>query len=63
MFSILHRVIKGPETKEWKNYEVTEHFMLNPSQKKGFSIQRMSKVKTLQNLEGKIFLDFFFFLL
>lgn len=35
--------------------------MLNPSQKKGFSIQRMSKVKTLQNLEEKIFLDFFFF--
>lgn len=37
--------------------------MLNPSQKKGFSIQRMSKVKTLQNLEGKIFLDFYFFFL
>lgn len=35
--------------------------MLHLNQKKGFSIQRMSKVKTLQNLEGKIFLDLLFF--
>lgn len=53
------KLIKGPETKEWK--EFTKHLMLNLNQKIGFSIQRMSTVKTLQKLEGKIFSDFFFF--
>lgn len=53
--------IRLSKVQKQRNERIREHFMLNPSQRKGFSIQRMSKVKTLQNLEGKIFLDFFFF--